>query len=61
MAHGRALGSDLLCPLNAEMKDHLPFKYISEDEARLARGNGKADEKIACITHAHDFQTSKGA
>ena len=57
---GRALGSDLLCPLNAEMKDHLPFKYISEDEARLARGNGKADEKIACITHAHDFQTSKG-
>ena len=26
----------------------------------LARGKGKADEKITCISPAHDFQTSKG-
>ena len=62
---GRALGFDLLCPLNAEIEDHLPppppSTYPIEEEVLVrARGKGKADEKITCISLAHDFQTSKG-
>ena len=63
LAHGRE-GPWVRFVMPSKCRDERPSPpsstSISEDEALLARGNGKADEKIACITHAHDFQTSKG-